>query len=138
MALICDTGPVYAAMDTADGDHAACAELFRNNREAIIVPAPVVVEVDWLASRRLPTSAIDAFLADIENGTVRVAELVRADYRRIRELCSIYADLHLGFVDAAVAAVTERLRESKLATLDHRHFRVIRLAHVPALRLLPD
>ena len=27
MALICDTGPLYAAMDRADTDHASCAEV---------------------------------------------------------------------------------------------------------------
>jgi adenylate kinase family enzyme len=36
-----------------------------------------------------------------------------------------------------VLAVTERFRESKLATLDHRHFAVVRPRHVGALELLP-
>ncbi len=48
-----------------------------------------------------------------------------------------YTDLRVGFVDAAVLAVVERLREPKLATLDHRHFSVMRLRHVDALELLP-
>ncbi|MGI8942551.1 MAG: hypothetical protein ACR2H7_11785 [Actinomycetota bacterium] len=42
----------------------------------------------------------------------------------------------VGFVDASVLAVVERLEEPKLATLDHRHFSV--LHHISALRLLPD
>ena len=40
--------------------------------------------------------------------------------------CATYADLRVGFVDAAVLAVVERLRETKLATLDHRRFSVMR------------
>jgi hypothetical protein len=40
-------------------------------------------------------------------------------------------------VDASVLALVERLGEDKLATLDHRHFSVIRPAHVEALALLP-
>ena len=48
-----------------------------------------------------------------------------------------YADLRVGFVDAAVLAIVERLREPKLATLDHRHFSVMRPRHVDALELLP-
>jgi len=55
----------------------------------------------------------------------------------VEELLDIYADLRVGFVDAAVLAVTERLRETKLATLDHRHFSVMRPRHVDALELLP-
>jgi hypothetical protein len=39
---------------------------------------------------------------------------------------------------ALIAAVVERLAEPRLATLDHRHFRVVRPRHVPNLTLLPD
>ncbi len=59
------------------------------------------------------------------------------DYRRVSELLDRYRDLPLGFVDAAVLAVVERLKETKLATLDHRHFTSVRPRHVPALRLIP-
>jgi predicted nucleic acid-binding protein len=60
------------------------------------------------------------------------------DYRRVRELCDRYSDADIGFVDAAVLAITERLKEPKLATLDRRHFGVLRPLHVEALRLLPE
>jgi hypothetical protein len=43
----------------------------------------------------------------------------------------------VGFVDAAVLALVERLREPKLATLDRRHFAAMRPRHVQALTLLP-
>ena len=39
--------------------------------------------------------------------------------------------------DATVVAATELLGESKLATLDERHFTVVRPAHAAALTLLP-
>ena len=138
MALICDTGPLYAAMDRADDDHGICAQLLEDSNETLVVPAPVVVELDWLASSRLGPTAFDAFLADIEQGVIRVAELTPADYSRSRELCAQYADLPLGFVDASVLAVVERLDEAKLATLDHRHFSVVRPRHTAFLTLLPS
>jgi hypothetical protein len=55
----------------------------------------------------------------------------------VRELLTRYRDFQLGFVDAAVVAVVERLGEPKLATLDRRHFGAIRPRHVEALELLP-
>lgn len=137
MALICDTGALYAAMDRNDRDHRVCAALIGDTEELRVVPAPVVVELDWLASRRLPLEAFDAFLSDVEAGAVVVEELGLDDYSRVRELVRSYADLPIGFVDAAVLAVTERLEEPKLATLDHRHFTVVRPRHVDALQLLP-
>lgn len=124
-------------MDRNDRDHVPCARLLKESPGPIVVPAPVVIELDWLTSSRLGPAAIDAFLAEVEQGMVRIVELTRDDYRRARELCSTYADLQLGFVDAAVLAVVERLGERKLATLDHRHFMAIRPKHVPALELLP-
>jgi len=138
VALICDTGPLYAAMDRADADHRVCAELLAGAREALLVPAPVVVELDWLAGNRLGPEPFAAFLTDVEEQSIAIVELVRADYVRVRDLLARYADLKLGFVDAAVVAVVERLREDKLATLDHRHFAAIRPRHVEALTLLPS
>ncbi|HSP09803.1 MAG TPA: PIN domain-containing protein [Candidatus Dormibacteraeota bacterium] len=137
MALICDTGPLYGALDRSDADHAACASLLSGADGPIVVPAPVVIELEWLASSRLEPSAFLAFLADVEAGTVVVAELERADYTRIRRLLERYGDLPLGFVDAAVLAVVERFGERRLATLDHRHFSVVRPRHVPSLELVP-
>jgi uncharacterized protein len=54
----------------------------------------------------------------------------------VRELCTRYADLPLGLVDASV--VVAALRESAVATLDHRHFTGVRPRNARALRLLPD
>ncbi len=137
MALICDTGPLYGALDRTDTDHAACARLLAESAEPIVVPAPVVVELEWLASSRLEPRAFLTFLTDIEGGAVEIAELERTDYRRIKQLLNRYADLPLGFVDAAVLAVVERFAERKLATLDHRHFSVLRPLHIESLELLP-
>ena len=138
MALICDTGPRYAAMDEADQDHAACAALLVTSREPLVVPAPVLVELDWLAGRRLGPTAFAAFMADVVDGRIQLLDLTRGDYARVREISVRYADLPLGFVDAAVVAVAERLGEYKLATLDHRHYHVVRPRHTPAFILLPE
>ena len=58
-------------------------------------------------------------------------------YARVQELYEDYADLRLGFVDAAVIAVAEALGEPKIATLDHRHFRVVQPRGLRHLILLP-
>jgi predicted nucleic acid-binding protein len=41
-------------------------------------------------------------------------------------------------VDASVIALCERLGETSVATLDHRHFTVVRPRHCPRLTLLPS
>ncbi len=101
------------------------------------MPSPVLVEFDNLTSRELGRDAVTMLLDEIGRGAYEVEDLTPADYMRVREILTTYADLRVGFVDAAVLAVTERLREPKLATLDHRHFSVMRPRHVDALELLP-
>jgi predicted nucleic acid-binding protein len=137
VALILDTGPLYASLDRSDQDHAACRALIEGADEPLVIPAPVLVEVDYWIHLRLNPGALVALLADIEAGAYVVADLERADYVRVRELCDRHADADIGFVDAAVLAIVERFGEPKLATLDRRHFGLLRPRHVDSLALLP-
>lgn len=138
MALILDTGPLYASLDRSDADYARCRKLIEATNEPLIIPAPVLVEVDYWIHVRLHAGVLVTLLDDIIAGAYQVETIRPDDYRRIRELCDRYADADIGLVDAAVLAVVERLNEPKLATLDHRHFGILRPRHVDALRLLPD
>jgi predicted nucleic acid-binding protein len=138
VALILDTGPLYASLDRSDADHAACRTLIENATEPLVIPAPVLVEVDYLIGRRLQAGALVALLADITDGAYTVEDLTVGDYRRVGELCDRYADADIGFVDAAVMAIVERLEESKLATLDRRHFGLLRPRHRTSIELLPS
>ena len=138
MALVLDTGPLYAALDRRDADHLACRRLIEGASEPLVVPAPVLVEVDYWVRRYLGSGAFVALLDDIAAGAYEVADLLPLDYRRVREVCDRYADADVGFVDAAVLAIVERLGEGKLATLDRRHFGTLRPRHVVALTLLPE
>jgi len=63
--------------------------------------------------------------------------LTAADLARMSELVLRYADFPLGAVDASVIAVAERYGVKRVATLDRRHFTVVKPRHVPALTLLP-
>ncbi len=138
MALILDTGPLYASLDRSDADHGPCRRLIETATEPLVIPAPVLVEVDYLIHTRMHPGVLVALLDDIAEGAYTVADLDPADVVRVRELCDRYADADIGFVDAAVLAIVERMNEPKLATLDHRHFGMLRPRHVDALTLLPQ
>lgn len=123
-------------MDTNDADHEPCAALLAEAETPLVVPAPVLVELEWLGMSR-SVRARDVALAGILDGSILVEDLSSDDYERIAQLCERYDDLPLGLVDASVVAVAERLRERNVVTLDHRHFSVVRPRHVQALVLLP-
>src|SRR5579875_688120 len=121
-----------------DADYERCRRTLEDTTEPIVIPAPVLVEVAYFIERRLSVAALSVFLSDISSGAFLVEDLVPADYARASALCAQYADSRIGFVDAAVLAVIEWLNEPKLATLDRRHFGMLRPRHVNALRLLPE
>jgi len=137
LALILDSGVTFAALDADDPDHDACAELLRDANESLAVPALTLSEVDYWCQRRLRPQAWLTFLEDLLAGAYELEHPTQGDLERCHELQRAYADLEVGVVDASVLALAERLGEAKLATLDHRHFGVMRPAHAPALQLLP-
>jgi hypothetical protein len=97
----------------------------------------VVTEVTYLLGTRLGTKAEVRFLGDLASGNLIAEPVAASDWLRTAELTSTYRDLPLGTVDASVVAVGERLGISQLATLDRRHFAVVRPAHIDAFELLP-
>ena len=138
MALILDTGPLFAAADRRDAHHLACRQLLESASERLVIPGPVLVELDYWLGRFGGAAAQTRMVEDITSGAYDVEDLLPEDYERVRDVMLQYADASIGFVDAAVLAIVERLGETKLATLDRRHFGLMRPAHLGALELLPS
>ncbi len=101
------------------------------------MPDLVVAEAAYLIAERLGPRAEVRFLGALAAGELIVEHVSAADRLRIAELVARYHDLPLGTVDAAIVAMAERLGISTLVTLDERHFRVVRPAHVEAFTLAP-
>jgi predicted nucleic acid-binding protein len=123
-----------------DDDHHACVELMTGMHLAsrpILVPARVVAEVGYLLAREANARVEAGFLQSLSAGDFEPVELTRLDYARMSELVTQYADLGLGTTDASIVALAERLNIVEIATLDRRHFSVVRPRHTPAFTLLP-
>ncbi|MCY3892902.1 MAG: PIN domain-containing protein [Acidimicrobiaceae bacterium] len=132
-----DAGPLYAYIDADDRHHTACAELLSLHRGPLIVPTLVVTEVAYLVGTRLGSQAEVRFLGDLASGDLIAAPVAASDWLRIAELAHAYRDLPLGTVDASVIATAERLGATEVATLDRRHFGVVRPNHCEWLTILP-
>ena len=132
-----DTGPLVAAALVDDPDHEACAAWFRMVPAPLSVPDLVIPEVCYLLAQGARAPVEGAFFRSLVSGRLNVEHVVNADLERAAELVEQYADLGLGAVDASVIAVAERLGAAEIATLDHRHFTVVRPRHAAAFALLP-
>lgn len=102
----------------------------------LIVPALVITEVTYLVGTRLGADAEVRFLGDLAAGNLLAEHVHAGDWMRIAELVAQYRDLPLGTADASVIAAAERLGISEIATLDRRHFTVVR-SKLDDLSLVP-
>jgi hypothetical protein len=126
LALVLDTGVLYAALDTRDADHTACASLVAEAIEPLVIPSPVLVEVDYWLRKNASVQVWLRLCGTISEGAYSVYNLEPDDLLVAARLQVKYRQLPLDFVDAAVMATCEALGEEKVATLDRRDFGVVR------------
>jgi uncharacterized protein len=139
--IVCDTGPLVAAALVNDSHHLTCVKLFSDLHAAgreLLIPATVIAEVGYLLNREAGPRVESLFLRSVADGAFSAVDLSPADYARMADLVAQYGSLPLGTTDASVIAVTERLKLPEVATLDRRHFSVVRPVHADSLVLLPS
>lgn len=135
LIAVVDTGPLYAAADLDDDDHAASVGALQRADLELVIPTMVVAEATYLVGSRLGPKAEAGFLRGL--GEIEVEAPTSDDWERIAELVDKYADLPLGGTDASVVALAERLDTGTIITLDRRDFTIVRPRHREALELLP-
>ncbi|MFF3062565.1 PIN domain-containing protein [Streptomyces sp. NPDC057909] len=108
------------------------------SRRDLVVPATVVAEACYLVERFGGPTAEAVFLDDLAVGAYgTVTGLMPEDIQHMADLVRQYADMPLGGTDASVIAVAKRVNTLRIATIDKRHFTVIRPRHSPAFQLYP-
>lgn len=135
MPLLVDTGVLYALADRRDAWHRHVVAYVQESRQPLLAPVTILPEVAYLLRERIGPEAEHAFVSAIARGELSVEPLSTRDWTRIDALMATYP--FLGLVDATVLAVAERLKLDTIATTDRRHFHAVRLAHAPALTLVP-
>lgn len=120
-----------------DNDHERCTDLLTTTLEPLVLPEPLLVEIGYMLGSRAGPQAEADFLRDIADGIYTVESMYRTDIERAAHLVEKYADLPLGTADACVVALAERLGVTRIATLDTRHFEVVKPRHISGFTLLP-
>lgn len=94
----------------------------------LLVPAAVMVGVDQLLRSRIGDHAARLFLEALTASEHTAIHLSSCIFQRAVEIDAAFADLSLGYADAAVMAVAER-DQLAILTFDFKHFRATRSAH---------
>ncbi len=137
MSVVADTGALYALVDRSDAWHGRVREWWAATTAEVRVPVTVLPELCYLVAARLGPDAETAIVRAVAAGEFVMEPLEPDDLERAAALMQAYRDLPLGFTDATVIAVAERLESREVLTTDRRHFGVVRPGHARALRLLP-
>ncbi len=133
---VLDAGPLYAAVDAADVDHARCVSVLERPDLQLVVPALALAEAAYFVERRLGPRVEAAFIRGLS--ALEVEGPLAEEWEAIAALVERYADFPLGTTDASVAVLADRLGTDLIVTLDRRHFSAIRSPEGHAYRLLPD
>lgn len=133
--MFIDTGIVLAAADSSDRHHEAARAILEGSGEKLVTDA-ILSEAHHLITARTGWEIGAAFLESIDHD-LYVECSMRADRERAMKLCRKYLDARLDYTDALTIAIAERLGERVVATLNPRHFRLVRPRHAPAFELIP-
>jgi len=135
MATLVDTGILYALADADDAWHERAVGWLDRHADVLAVPVTVLPEICYLLATRLGARAERAFVESLAGGELAVESMDARDFERAGRLMADRPEL--GFVDASIVALAERLGIRRLATTDRRHFGGIRLSRGHRFELLP-
>jgi predicted nucleic acid-binding protein len=132
---IVDAGPLCAAVDPDDADHAACVATLSRPDLRLVIPMLAVAEATCLVKDRFGALAEQSFIAELAD--FEVEGPTQEDLKRMGELVEKRRGFRLGWTDASIVALGERLNASIVVTLDRRHFAAVKPRHRKAFELLP-
>ena len=123
--IVCDTGPIVSAVNKGERRRQAFAsELLARLGRNVIVPWPVLVEVDLLLrSRGFPEAAL-VFGESVAAGVHRLEAPTAAELELALKLGRRYADSGADLPDLVVMAMAHH-RRARVLTWDFRHFRAV-------------
>lgn len=122
MPVVADTGPILAAINRRDEAHELASELLGAAGRDLLVPEPVIAEVDYLARVRIGRDQARRFLDALVAGAHTRVPLSPSMFADAVAIDRRYADLDLGIVDASVMAVASATA-SPILTFDFTDFR---------------
>lgn len=135
--LVLDAGVILAAADLADPWHPACVAVLEDGPGPLLTSPLVVAEACYLIDRQLGPLAESRFLGSLANGDIEVLDLTKSDWQRMETLVRTYAGLPLGGTDASVVSLAERMGVGRIATLDRRHFHVVKSHKIGYFDIVP-
>ena len=123
--VVVDTSALLAFFDASEPDHDAVSEVLAV-ADVLVVSPYVVAELDYLVATRHGVDDELAVLDELAAGAWDLAAFDEEALRRARAIIASYRDQAIGVADASIVVLAERYRTRTIASLDRRHFDVVR------------
>ena len=134
--VIVDTSALLAFFDASEPDHEAVSKVL-GAADALVVSPYVVAELDYLVATRHGVDNELAVLDELAGGAWHLAAFDEEELRRARRVIASYKDQEIGVADASIVVLAERHRTRTIASLNHRHFGVLRSLDGGHFEVLP-
>ena len=135
MKLLADTNAIIALLDRSDKHHAVIVQVIEDKE--VLIPATILPEVDYLATKYLGERVARSFLEALTDGSFHYLAVEIIDIDRSLKIMTCYKDIPLGLVDSSLVALAERYQIQQILTLDRRHFNIVKPEGIDYFELLP-
>ena len=125
MQIILDTSAVIGLMDKKYKKHENLKTIFTKKDNLYILPSTAIGEICYMLNSRFGNKIELIFLEEIIKTGFQLELLKDMDIVRIIEILKKYDTFNIGYVDASIVAIAERLKTNKILTLDRKHFEII-------------
>ena len=134
--IIVDTSALYALMRVDDPMSQSVLEAIRDDPVRVVSPY-VVAELDYLFLTRYGVVQELRVMEELASGNFDLASIGAADIIGCTRVMSRYQDQRVGVTDASMVILADRYGTDRIATLDRRHFSVLRGLDGQPFELLP-
>jgi len=135
--VIVDTSALLAYLNRGEARHADVRAAIDADPGPFVVSPFVLAELDYLVLTRHGVAAELATLDELASGRWQLVTLELADVRRARDVVARFADEQIGLTDASLIVLADSHRTPVIATLDRRHFSVLRLLDGRPVTIVP-
>lgn len=135
--MIVDTSALIAYFNDTEPAHESVRAAIDSWSDLLVVSPYVVAETDHLVTRQSGVPAELAVLRELAGGAWELPVLTADDIATAAGVIEKYGDQAVGIADASIVVLAERYRIRRVATLDRRHFTVLRPLQGGRFALVP-
>ena len=136
--MIVDTSALLALFNSREPRHGDVTDALASaDDEPFVVSPYVLAELDYLVAGRVGVQAELAVLAELSGGGWELPPFDGDDLKAAARLIAKYADQEIGLADASQVVLAHRYATRTIATLDRKHFSVLRPMNGGRFTLLP-